>query len=109
MTEPMKVTKADMDTASRHVADVQQQVQGELTRLKGELEGLSGHWVGISAAEFHRIMDQYDADATKLGQALTSISENIKRNGSQFEESAETHQEILRNAGSGLGGVRLNW
>ncbi|MDG3010015.1 WXG100 family type VII secretion target [Rhodococcus sp. D2-41] len=104
----MRATQSDMDIAARHVADVNQQVQGELKALQGKLEMLQGSWVGISATEFHNIMERYQADSMKLSQALESISENIKANGSKFQESVEEHARILRSAGGGLDGGPLN-
>lgn len=79
-------TEADvMVAAANHVDNTNNDVQGELTRLRGIVDGLSGSWTGEAQTSFGNLMERWNISARDLREALTSIADNIRNNAKNFE------------------------
>lgn len=79
-------TEADVMVATAgRVDDTNNQVQGELTRLRGVVDGVRGSWQGSAQASFDNLMQRWNASAKNLQEALLSISDNIRHNAKSFE------------------------
>jgi WXG100 family type VII secretion target len=92
-----------MATASRHVADVNQAVQGELASLMGRLEPLAGAWKGSAAVSFQSLQARWNENARKLNDALADISAAIATSGRTYQTADETQQSSFSNISSVLG------
>ena len=102
MSDQMRTTVETMEATSRRVSDVRTDIQGLLSTLKGDVDGIRGGWEGSAAIAFHNLMERWDASATKLGQALEGISENIKANSVQFDTTQQDHTASITNVASSL-------
>lgn len=97
-------TEADVmvSTAAR-VDDTNQEVQGELTRLRGVVDGVRGSWVGSAQTSFDGLMQRWQTSANDLQQALHAISDNIRANASSFSNvEADNAQAFANVGGQGL-------
>lgn len=88
-------------TAGR-VDSTNEQVQGELVRLRGIVDGVRGSWVGSAQASFDGLMQRWNAAAMDLNTALQSISENIRANARNFDAGESENQASFQNIGGGL-------
>ena len=97
-------TEADVMVATAgRVDDTNNEVQGELKRLRGVVDGLRGSWAGQAQASFDGLMVRWEESATKLSGALSSISENIRSNASSFSNiEADNAQAFRAVSGEGL-------
>lgn len=95
-------TTETMDAAARHVADVNSEVQSELSSLKNRLGAVQGAWVGQAKTAFDNLMVRWDDDARKLNEALNTIGENIRTNSVNYSASQEDHVSAIQNAGGSL-------
>lgn len=78
-------TEADvMVAAAGRVDNINNEVQGELTRLRGTVDGLRGSWAGEAQVSFDGLMQRWNTSARDLQVALQDISDNIRSNASQF-------------------------
>ncbi|QCQ92150.1 WXG100 family type VII secretion target [Rhodococcus sp. SGAir0479] len=102
MSDQMRTTVETMEATSRRVSDVRTEIQGLLSTLKGEVDGIRGGWEGSAAIAFHSLMERWDASANKLGQALDAISENIKSNSVSYDTAQQDHTSSLTNVASSL-------
>ncbi|WP_116115701.1 WXG100 family type VII secretion target [Austwickia chelonae] len=91
-----------MRSASAKVDEVNSAIQAQLSSLRGEIAGVSGHWKGSAATTFQQLMQRWDADAGKLSQALQGISEQIAASGRAYQAQEEASDQAVRSAGSGL-------
>ena len=74
-------TEADVMLATAgHVDTTNNEVQGELTRLQGVVDGVRGSWAGSAQVSFDGLMQRWNTSARELREALTSISDNIRHN-----------------------------
>ncbi|HJF12921.1 WXG100 family type VII secretion target [Corynebacterium falsenii] len=76
-----------MNQAAGNVDRVNGEVQGELNRLRGVVEEVSGAWKGQAQVSFYGLMERWNDSAKQLNQALASISENIRANASAFDQT----------------------
>ncbi|MCZ9304821.1 WXG100 family type VII secretion target [Corynebacterium macclintockiae] len=76
-----------MNQAASNVDRVKNEVQGELSRLRGVVEEVSGSWKGQAQASFHSLMQRWDDNARKLNEALQSIADNIRANAGDFDST----------------------
>ncbi|QGU02832.1 WXG domain conatining protein [Corynebacterium kalinowskii] len=79
-------TEADvMVAAAGRVDSTNAEVQGELTRLRGTVDGLRGSWAGNAQVSFDGLMNRWNTSARDLQEALQDISDNIRSNAKNFE------------------------
>ncbi|WP_305092338.1 WXG100 family type VII secretion target [Prescottella sp. R16] len=102
MSDQMRTTVETMDATARRVGDVRTEIQGLLSTLKGEVDGIRGGWEGSAALAFQSLMERWDASATKLNQALDAIGENIKSNSVSYDGAQQDHTSSLNNVASSL-------
>ncbi|AHI21894.1 hypothetical protein B843_02515 [Corynebacterium vitaeruminis DSM 20294] len=97
-------TEADVMVATAaRVDDTNNEVQSELGRLRGVVDSVRGSWVGSAQVSFDNLMQRWNASATDLQEALTSISENIRANASSFDTvEADNAAQFSTVGGQGL-------
>lgn len=96
-------TEADvMRQAASNVDNVNAETQGELKRLQGVVDGVAGSWAGSAQVSFDNLMVRYNTAATNLQQALTSISENIRSNATNYEHVESDNTRMFDTVGGGL-------
>lgn len=89
-------------TAGR-VDNTNNEVQGELGRLHGVVDGVRGSWAGSAQVSFDQLMQRWDNSARELREALTSISDNIRHNAHSFDSTeADNSQAFTAVGGQGL-------
>ncbi|ADK28194.1 WXG100 family type VII secretion target [Corynebacterium pseudotuberculosis] len=94
-------TEADVmvATASR-VDNTNAEVQSELARLRGIVDGVRGSWAGSAQASFDNLMQRWDASAGKLRMALQSISDNIRSNATSFDQTEADNKAAFASVGA---------
>lgn len=97
-------TEADVMVATAgRVDDTNNQVQGELGRLRGTVDGVRSSWVGSAQTSFDGLMQRWDNSARELQEALNSISGNIRSNAKNFDSmEAQNAQAFTAVGGQGL-------
>jgi len=97
-------TEADVMLATAgHVDTTNNEVQGELTRLQGVVDGVRASWAGNAQISFDQLMQRWNASGRELREALTSISDNIRHNARGFESmEAQNTQAFTSVGGQGL-------
>lgn len=90
-----------MDTAARHVFEVNEQIQSQLTNLLQRLEPLMGTWQGAAAVSFHDLKQRWHDSATRLNQALRGIGDGLVQAQQNYVSSDDaTNQGFTGLAGS---------
>jgi WXG100 family type VII secretion target len=92
-----------MTQASRHVADVNEQVGAQLRTLAGQLAPLEGAWKGQASTAFHALMVRFGENAEKLRTALQGISDQIQGASVTYATEDETQQQAMSNITNALG------
>lgn len=94
-----------MTTTASDVDGVNQEVSGELARLRGVVDGLAGDWKGQAHLAFSELMVRWDEAAAKLSGALTDIAENIRGNAHSFDAGEESGAADFNRVAAGGGGL----
>lgn len=106
MTNGLFTTEsATMTTTAGDVDGVNQEVAGELSRLRGVVDGLSGDWAGLAHGAFNDLMLRWDEAAGRLSRALTEIAENIRANAGSFDDGEESGAADFNRVGAAGGGL----
>ena len=96
-------TEADVMVATAgRVDNTNAEVQGELTRLRGVVDGVRGSWAGSAQVAFDGLMQRWGESAGKLQEALKAISENIRTNARSFDSMESENASAFNNVGGGL-------
>ncbi|PRQ11582.1 WXG100 family type VII secretion target [Corynebacterium sp. 13CS0277] len=96
-------TEADVMVATAgRVDDTNNQVQGELSRLRGVVDGVRGAWTGDAQASFDSLMVRWNTNARNLQEALQAISDNIRSNARSFEDVEASNTTAFNTVGGGL-------
>ena len=96
-----------MVTTAGDVDGVNSEVQGELNRIRGVVDGLAGEWRGQAKSAFDELMVRWDDAAMRLSNALTDIADNIRDNSSHFNTGEEESTHAFKQVAS-AGGNLLN-
>lgn len=85
-----------MQTTAGRVDAVNDQVQAELNRLQGTVDGLTGVWRGDAQVSFMHLMARWNDSARELRLALNGISENIRGNARSFQQVEDDNVAAFR-------------
>ena len=95
-------TEADVMVATAGRVDtVNNEVQSELTRLQGTVDGVRADWQGAAQVSFDNLMQRYQQSANELQNALASISDNIRNNAHHFDDMEAQNAQAFNNVGGG--------
>lgn len=83
----MATSQADtaiLEQTARKFEEGNQNLQGMLTRLMGELEVLQSAWQGAGGSSFQEVKRRYNDDQTRIQQALQETAEAIRTSGQTY-------------------------
>lgn len=93
-----------MQAASRHVYDVNAQIQSQLSNLLARLDPLMGTWQGSAATSFQALKERWHQDATQLNASLRAIGDGLVKVQSNYQASEDTSQQSFSSITRKLGG-----
>ena len=91
---------AAMETAAKHVENVNSQLQTELGNVRNIVAGSQGNWEGSAAVTFRKVMDDYDAQSRKLHDVLAEIGTLIRENGKGYTQAEQANQDRISAIGA---------
>ena len=91
-----------MVQAATKVDDVNNEVRALLSSLQSQVEAVQSSWKGQAATTFQSLMMRFNEDTTKLSQALTDISEQIRSSGQGYAAQDQAAHDAVSSAGSSL-------
>jgi WXG100 family type VII secretion target len=92
-----------MEAASRHVYEVNAQIQATLSNLLARLDPLMNTWQGSAATSFQVLKQRWHEDATKLNEALRGIGDGLVTNTRNYATTEDTNQQGFGSISSRLG------
>ncbi|MEU7904203.1 WXG100 family type VII secretion target [Actinoplanes sp. NPDC049118] len=101
MSETTKASAEAMAKAAAEFDQVNQSLTEMLTKLMGRLSVLQTAWVGSGGRAFETVKSQYEADLTKLNQALAETAEAIRTSGVSYTNSDESAAQLVTKSGGG--------
>jgi WXG100 family type VII secretion target len=103
MAGSFKTGSPELLQAAKQMEDTNVTLQGNLSQLASEVEGVAGGWGGQAATAFHTLMTKFGEDAKKLNQDLLQISgavtDNAKTYQAQEDEAAQSVSAITNALG----------
>jgi WXG100 family type VII secretion target len=93
-----------MQTASRHVYDVNAQIQAQLSNLLARLDPLTGTWQGSAANSFLVLKDRWHQDAIQLNAALRAIGDGLVKAHGNYQATEQSNQQGFTSITRKLGG-----
>ncbi|MGC5627414.1 WXG100 family type VII secretion target [Georgenia sp. Z1344] len=88
-----------LETAAGRVDETKATVEGEFTRLGGQLQGIGMQWTGAARQAFDRAMVRWDEEARHTNEVLTTLAENLRGTQSSFtaqdEEGTVNFNQLL--------------
>ena len=96
-------TTEEMQRAAAQVAQVNEQVQSQLSALRNQLAPLSGAWRGEASTAFQGLMARWDTDARTLNEALRGIGEAILGSGRAYQQAEDQQRQSMSAIQGALG------
>jgi WXG100 family type VII secretion target len=94
---------AVMQKASQQVQQVSEEINSELRSLMSNLEPVASAWKGSAASAFQQLMARWQEDASKLTQALQSISEMLGSTTKSYSQAEDTNASQISQILGSLG------
>jgi WXG100 family type VII secretion target len=104
MADSFGTTFEEMQAGATHIDNVNDQINGQLSTLRGHLAPLAGVWRGSASAAFVQLMARYDSSANKISEALRAIAEQVRGANATYMAEEETHSSSLNQISSALDG-----
>ncbi|AWB81286.1 WXG100 family type VII secretion target [Corynebacterium yudongzhengii] len=95
MSQMFRTESEVMVATAGNVDGVNSNVQAELNRLRGVVDGLRGAWAGNAQVSFDNLMERYNTAAHQLQEALASISDNLRSNAHNFSDVEATNAQAF--------------
>jgi len=85
----VNVTYADMQSAASQLKAGEQQIEGDLGRLKSLIDNLvaSGYVTDSSSKQFEAAYAEFNVGATKMIQGLTGMAQYLDTAANSFQET----------------------
>jgi WXG100 family type VII secretion target len=85
----VNVTYADMQTAANQLRSGEQQIEGDLSKLKKLIDNLvaSGYVTDTSSKQFETSYTEFNTGATKMIQGLTGMGQYLDSAAKAFHET----------------------
>jgi WXG100 family type VII secretion target len=93
-----------MQAGASHIDTVNDQINGQLSSLRGNLAPLNGVWRGQASTAFTNLMMRYDSSAARISEAMRAIAEQIRGANASYMAEEETHSQSLSQISSALDG-----
>jgi WXG100 family type VII secretion target len=90
-------TTAVMQQCSAQIEQVSQSINSQLNSLMNQLQPVASTWKGSASSAFQQLMERWQSDATKLTQALNSISEMMGTSSKNYAASEEQNTSAISN------------
>jgi WXG100 family type VII secretion target len=97
-------TFEEMQAGAQHIDTVNDQINGLLSTLRGNLAPLSGVWRGQASTAFVNLMQRYDSSSARISEALRAIAEQVRGSSATYAAEEETHSSSLSQISSALDG-----
>ena len=105
MTREVSTTQAQaavMEQTAAKFDQAKQNLEGMLTRLMNELEGLRSGWVGLGGTSFEQVKQAWAADQAKIHNALTETASAIRTSGRVYSATDQEAAGRFRPGGISL-------
>jgi WXG100 family type VII secretion target len=96
-------TTEEMQRAAAQVAQVNEQVQAQLSALRNQLAPLAGAWRGEASTAFQGLIARWDTDARTLNGALRGIGEAILGSGRAYQQAEDQQRQSMSAIQGALG------
>lgn len=85
----------DIAAAASHVETVRDGIDAQIAQIRSLVDGSRSVWKGEAQTAFNNLMERYDSSARKQSDALTTIAENIRKNGQGYDEGEQANLQSL--------------
>lgn len=97
----LNTTLSTMDSAANHVDDVNREIAGLLSRVRGSVQQLGGGvWQGSAQVAFANVMTNWDDESRRLANALDAIGEQLRGNRRAFDASEQDNMAAINRVGA---------
>jgi len=97
-----KTEMATMQTASRHVHDVEGQINASLNALMSKLETLYSTWQGAGATSFHSLKERWRDSTKRLNESLDGISVALAKTATQYSQAEDSSDTDFKGVAGSL-------
>ncbi len=89
------VDAASLHAAAKDVRGVRGEIHGELGKLRGAVEELSGAWAGDASNSFQSLMQRWHQDGQKLLDALDGIADILDKSGTSHAATDQAQHDMM--------------
>jgi WXG100 family type VII secretion target len=93
---------AQFATAHGQVSDIKQQMDSQLSSLRGSIEATQAMWQGKAAKAFQNVMERFDEKATGLNKALQDIADLLQSSGVHYSTQEDDVNAQVGKLGGGI-------
>lgn len=104
MADGFGTTFEEMQAGAAHIDTVNEQINGLLSQLRGNLAPLPSMWRGSASTAFVNLMARYDSSSARISEALRAIAEQVRASGTTYAAEEETHSQSMSQISSALDG-----
>lgn len=101
---PIEVDHASLSKASSDMRDSIEQVQGQLSKIRGQVSASSAFWTGNAANAFGGLMEEYNRKANRLQEVLQTIAGLVDKSADNHMQNEDLQNRTMNSMMSVLHG-----
>lgn len=105
MAETISAEEGALRKGAQAVRETKTGIDGQVKKVRGEIEQLRGYWSGAAAVSFTTLMTRWDEQTRKLNEVLVTLEDALS--GTERDQAAteEQHQSTISGLGSMMSGA----
>lgn len=103
MAQQISAEEGALKAGATAVNDAKSKIDGQLAKVRGEIEQLSSFWTGAAAVSFTQLLGRWDDESRKLNDVLVTLEDALKQTERDQAAEEESHQQTIAGLGSMMG------
>ncbi|MFD0565519.1 WXG100 family type VII secretion target [Kitasatospora saccharophila] len=99
MAGQFTTTAEEMTAFANRIGEVNNQVQGEISRLNNLVSEIASGWKGAAASAYQQMQSQFNDDATALNRILDEIRQAIEATTKAYSMTEEEQRAAVGGIG----------
>lgn len=104
MAQQISAEEGALKAGADAVKDAKSKIDGQLSKVRSEIDQLSSFWTGAAAGSFTQLLGRWDEESSKLNNVLVSLEDALRQTERDQAAEEEAHQQTIAGLSSIMGG-----
>lgn len=103
MAQQISAEEGALKAGATAVNEAKSKIDGQLSKVRGEIDQLSSFWTGAAAGQFTQLLVKWDEESSKLNNVLVTLEDALTKTERDQAAEEEAHQQTITGLSSIMG------